>query len=131
MDDLWKQFVRVTNKMLTPKHSICYVKRKNDYSVATNSWRTANTLKAFINQSLGFSKKFRMLFLSIYQPIQHNDKKTSITTIFGIQTHNRRLRTNTSVVKNTCILIGITGVFFNLYFSRINLVFWDGMIQGH
>ena len=61
--------------MPTPKHSVCYVKRKNDYSVATNNWRTANTLKAFINQSLGFSKEFRMLFLSIYQPIQHNDKK--------------------------------------------------------
>ena len=97
----------------------------------TNSWRTANTLKAFINQSLGFSKEFRMLFLSIYQPIQHNDKKTSNTMIFGMHTHNTRLRTSTRVVKNTCILIGITGVFFNLYFSGINLVFWDGMIQGH
>ena len=51
--------------------------------------------------------------------------------IFGMHTHNTRLRTSTRVVKNMCILIGITGVFFNLYFSRINLVFWDGMIQGH
>ena len=68
------------------------------YSVATISWRTANTTKAFINQSLGFSKQFRTLSITIHKPIQHNDKKHPITTIFGMHTHNTRLSINTNMV---------------------------------
>ena len=112
--------------MLTPKHSVCYVKHKIDYSVATISWRTANTTKAFINQSLGFSKQFRTLSIMIHKPIQHNDKKHPITTIFGMHTHNTRLRINTNMVKNTCILIGITECF-SIYISRES-IWCSGMV---
>ena len=67
------QYVTLNVKMTTASPQIIGVLRTHSKHSSINRWA------------------FRM-------PFQHNDKKTSNTTIFGMHTHNTRLRINTNMV---------------------------------